>query len=393
MEVYLDNGNVTRVSDEVIDEVLHYYREKFGVPGGEFGHRYEEEASEALGRAREIIAKKIHALPEEIIFTSGTAEGNNLAIKGAVLPFLRNKGDIKIVTSPVERKCVLRSIKYLEDSGASKVIISVDSKGIVNLESLKEEIQDASFMSIQHGNQEIGTVQDIKAIGDIAEDHGVIYHADATHTFLKEEIDVEKIPVDLLTFSGHVIHAPLGSGALFIREGLKIEPLFHGPMRERGFRAGHPNIPALMGFAKPVELMKNEDIERIRRLRDYLIENLLEIKDSRLNGARVRRVCDNVNISFRGVEGEAILMLASQMGIILRTGSACYSESLEPSYVIKALGVGVEYANSSTRMVVSRYNTIEEMKYVVEKMNEIIEKLRAISPIYRSEENEGRILS
>ncbi len=383
MEVYLDSGNVSPVAPEVLDEIMYYYRERFGVPGGEFGHRYEEEAAEALWKAREIIAKRINAVPEEIVFVTGTTEGNNLAVKGTVLRLLKEKREAKIIVSEIERKCVLRSADYLVRLGASLKKIPVDNFGFIDMEKLEEDMKDADFTSVQHGNQEIGTVQNIKAIGDMAEDSGVIFHSDATHTFLKEKIDVERIPVDILTFSGHVIHAPLGSGALFVREGLKLEPLFHGPMRERGFRAGHPNVPAIMGFAKAIETMNDEHVNRMREMRDYLIKNLLEIEDSRLNGPFERRVCDNVNISFRGVEGEAILMLASQMGVILRTGSACYSESLEPSYVIRALGVGVEYANSSTRMIVSRYNTMDEMKYVVEKIGEIIEKLRSISPIYR----------
>ncbi len=381
--IYLDNGNVSRVALEVFEEMKRYYLDKFGVPGGEFGHRYEEEASEALWKARETLAKRINAYPEEIVFTSGVTEGNNLAIKGAAFPILRKKEVARIITSPIERKCVLRSAEYLRNFGAKVEQVPVNSEGFVNLEILKEKIKSAEMVSIQHANQEIGVVQDIRAIGELAEDSGAIYHSDATHSFLRERIDVEKIPVDMLTFSGHVIHGPLGSGALFIREGLKIEPILHGAYRERRRRAGYPNMPAIMGFAKAIEIMREEHVEKMRNMRDFLIESLLEIPDSRLNGPKERRVCDNVNVSFRGVEGEAILMLANQEGIILRTGSACYNESLEPSYVIKALGVGVEYANSSTRMVLSRYNTMEEMKIVVEKMEEIIERLRKISPLYR----------
>ena len=383
MEVYLDNGNVTRVADEVLEEITLYYKEKFGIPGGEFGHRYEEEAAEALFQARERIARRINASPEEIIFTSGTTEGNNLAIKGIIFPRIRKNGKAKIVISPIERKCIMNTAKYLNGFGAEVQILDVNSEGFIDMDELQKKIVHSDILSIQHVNQEIGTVQDIKAIGEIAEDYGVIFHSDATHSFLKENIDVEKIPVDILTFSAHVIHGPLGAGALFVREGLKLEPLFHGASRERGMRAGHPNIPAIMGFAKSIEIMHKKDLDKMRSMRDYLIHKLLKIEDSRLNGPVKRRVCDNVNISFKGVEGEAILMLADKMGITLRTGSACYSQSLEPSYVVRSLGVGVEYVNSSTRMVVSRYNTMEEMKYVVEKMEEIIEKLRSISPIYR----------
>ncbi len=382
MSIYLDNGNVSRVADEAFNEMRKYYLEKFGVPGGEFGHKYEEEATEALWKAREIVAKKINSHPDEIIFTSGVTEGNNLAVKGALLPIAQKK-EVKAITSPIERKCVLRSFEYLKNFNTKISFVSVDSEGCIKQDDLINKIKDTDFVSIQHVNQEIGTVQDIKMIGELAEDEGAIYHTDATHSFLREKLDVEKIPVDILTVSGHVIHGPLGSGALFVREGLKLSPLFHGALRERGIRAGHPNIPAIMGFIKAIQLYSYENVEKMRTMRDFLIKHLLEIDDSKLNGHRKNRVCDNINVSFRGVEGEAILMLANEMDIILRTGSACYNESLEPSYVIKSLGIGVEYANSSTRMVLSRYNTMDEMKIVVEKMDEIIEKLRAISPIYR----------
>ena len=380
--IYLDNENVTRVAPEVIEVVRLYYEEKFGVPGGEFGHRYEEEATEAIWKAREAIARKINAQPDEIIFTSGTTESNNLAIKGIVMNFSRHKGKAKIVTSKIERKCILKSFEYLSSLGHNTNLVGVDRNGYIKYDELEKVVKNSLLISIHHVNHEIGVVQDLKAIGEIAERNNTIFHVDATHSFLKEKLDVEKFGIDMATLSGHVLHAPLGAAALFIRDGIKIEPLFHGDGREFGYRAGHPNLPAIMGFAKAVELMKKEHIEKMRKMQEYLIDGLLSIEDSRLNGDR-RRVCNNVNVSFKGIEGEAILMMANQNGIILRTGSACYSPELKPSYVILAIGGSIEDANSSTRITLSRYNTMNEMKTVVEKMKEIVEKLRKLSPIYR----------
>ena len=380
--IYLDNANVTKVDDNVLKILEEYYINKFGVPGGEFGHRYEEEAADSIWKARETIAKKINAQPEEIIFTTGVTEGNNLAIKGAVNYFAHRKGKVKIVTDKIERRCVLNTFRYLHSLGHRTIFIDVDKNGFIKMDELEKEMKNAFLVSIQHANQEIGVIQDIKAVGEIAENKNVIFHTDATHSFLKEKIDVEKIPVDMITMSGHVIHAPLGSGALFVREGIKLVPLFHGAIREFGFRAGYPNLPAIMGFAMATKLMKRQHTKKMKEMRDYLIKNLLLIKDSKLNGG-MHRICDNLNISFGGIEGEAILMMANEMGLILRTGSACYNPKLEPSYVIRAIGGSIEDANSSVRITLSRLNTMDEMKKTVEIINEIVEKLRAISPIYR----------
>ncbi len=382
--IYLDNGNVTRVSDRVFEAMKERYLISYGVPGGEFGHLFEEEAGDAIWKARETIAGKIGAKPEEIIFTSGVTEGNNFAVKGTVGYMEKHSGKQKIVTSAIERKCILASFKYLESRGHEAVRIGVDSEGFINIEELKENIKGASFLSVQHANQEIGTVQDIKAVGDIADDEGVIFHTDASHSFLREKIDVSRLNVDLLTISGHLIHAPLGSGALFVREGMKLEPLLHGDLREFGKRGGNPNMPAIAGLAEAVKEARKEDVERVRLMRDRLTNALLEIPDSELNGPHKYRVVDNVNISFRGVEGEAVLMLASEKGLIVRTGSACFNPALKYSYVISAIGKGAEQANSSTRFGLSIYNTAEEMDRAAETMRFVIEKLRQISPLYRN---------
>lgn len=380
--IYLDNENVTKVDPAVLEIMKERYTKNFGVPGGEFGHAVEEEASNAIWEAREVVARKINAEPDEIIFTSGVTESNNLAIKGSVFYFSRRKGKAKIVTSEIERKCILNSFKYLSELGHEAVFVGVDGDGQINMEELEKAAKNSFLVSIHHANHEIGVLQDLKAIGEIANDAGSLFHVDATHSFLKEKIDVEKYGIDMMTMSGHVIHAPLGSGALFIRDGVKLEPLFHGDAREFGYRAGHPNMPAIAGFAKAVELMKEEHIQKMKRMQQYLIKNLLSIEDSRLNGS-MKRVCNNVNVSFKGVEGEAILMMANQKGLIIRTGSACYSPELKPSYVILAIGGSMEDANSSTRITISRMNTMEEMEKAYEILKDVIERLREFSPLYR----------
>ncbi|KAA0005102.1 MAG: cysteine desulfurase [Thermoplasmata archaeon] len=380
--IYLDNENVTKVDPAVLEAMKERYTKNFGVPGGEFGHAVEEEASNAIWEAREVVARKINAEPDEIIFTSGVTESNNLAIKGSVFYFSRRKGKAKIVTSEIERKCILNSFKYLSELGHEAVFVGVDGDGQINMEELEKAAKNSFLVSIHHANHEIGVLQDLKAIGEIANDAGSLFHVDATHSFLKEKIDVEKYGIDMMTMSGHVIHAPLGSGALFIRDGVKLEPLFHGDAREFGYRAGHPNMPAIAGFAKAVELMKEEHIQKMKRMQQYLIKNLLSIEDSRLNGS-MKRVCNNVNVSFKGVEGEAILMMANQKGLIIRTGSACYSPELKPSYVILAIGGSMEDANSSTRITISRMNTMEEMEKAYEILKDVIERLREFSPLYR----------
>ena len=380
--IYLDNENVTKVDPAVLEAMKERYTKNFGVPGGEFGHAVEEEASNAIWEAREVVASKNYAEPDEIIFTSGVTESNNLAIKGSVFYFSRRKGKAKIVTSEIERKCILNSFKYLSELGHEAVFVGVDGDGQINMEELEKAAKNSFLVSIHHANHEIGVLQDLKAIGEIANDAGSLFHVDATHSFLKEKIDVEKYGIDMMTMSGHVIHAPLGSGALFIRDGVKLEPLFHGDAREFGYRAGHPNMPAIAGFAKAVELMKEEHIQKMKRMQQYLIKNLLSIEDSRLNGS-MKRVCNNVNVSFKGVEGEAILMMANQKGLIIRTGSACYSPELKPSYVILAIGGSMEDANSSTRITISRMNTMKEMEKAYEILKDVIERLREFSPLYR----------
>jgi len=380
--VYLDNAQTTRLDPAILDVMNEFMVDKYGVPGGEFGYRLEEEAREAIERAREIIARRINASPEEIIFTSGGTESNNIAIVGAASSnYYKGKG---IVTSKIEHMSVLRVVDKLSRQGFEKSLLDVDHQGFVNLADLKAGLGDVRMVSVQHANQEMGTLQDLAAIGERCRGNGVLFHCDAVQSFAKEEIDVQTTKVDLLSMSSHLIHGPKGVGALYVRDGVKLQPLLEGDDREKGLRPGTPNVAGIVGFAKAVELMTPEHALRMRRLRDELIELLLTISDSRLNGPRgERRLCNNVNVSFRYVEGEAILMHLDLRGVVVNTGSACYSQKLEPSHVIRALGGTLEESHGSMRLSLSKWTTKEELAYAAETIKEVVDKLRDLSPLGR----------
>jgi cysteine desulfurase len=380
--VYLDNAQTTKLDPTVLDVMKEFMIDKYGVPGGEFGYRLEEEAREAIERAREIIARRINASPEEIIFTSGGTESNNIAIFGAAHSnYYRGK---RLVTSKIEHMSVLRVVEKLSRQGFEKTLLDVDQQGFVNLADLKTGLGDVRMVSVQHANQEMGTLQDLAAIGEISRSSGVLFHCDAVQSFAKEQIDVQAMKADLLSMSSHLIHGPKGVGALYVRDGVKLQPLLEGDDRERGLRPGTPSVAGIVGFAKAVELMTREDALRMRGLRDELIESLLTVSDSRLNGPRgERRLCNNVNVSFRYVEGEAVLMHLDLRGVIVNTGSACYSQKLEPSHVIRALGGTLEESHGSIRLSLSKWTTKEELAYAAETIRQVVGKLRDLSPLGR----------
>jgi cysteine desulfurase len=378
--VYLDNAETTRLDPAVLDLMEAYMLDRYGVPAGEFGYELEEEAGEAIERARETLANRINAKPDEIIFTSGGTESSNIAILGAARSS-SYKGK-RLVTSKIEHTSILRLVDSLTTQGFEKTLLDVDRHGFINTADVKTSLVDARLLSIQHANQEIGTLQEIAAIGEIARSSGVLFHCDAVQSFAKENIDVEAMKVDLLSMSSHLIHGPKGVGALYVRDGLKLEPILVGDDRERGLRPGTPNVPGIVGFAKAVELMTDEDAMRIRGLRDDLIQSLLAIPDSRLNGPTGDdRLCNNVNVSFRYVEGEAILMHLDLKKLIVNTGSACYSQKLEPSHVIRAIGGTLEESHSSTRLSLSKWTTKEDLAYATETVKQVVEILRAQSPL------------
>jgi len=381
--VYLDNATTTRLNPEALRAMEPYFLEYYGAPTTEYGHSFGLKAREALERAREVIARSIGAEPEEIIFTSGGTESNNLAIKGAALASKEKK---HLVTSKIEHKSVLGVIESLEKTGHFKAsYLNVDAEGFVDVKQLQNEMNEKTLLvSIQHANQEIGTIQDIEAIGKICAEKKVLFHVDAVQSFTKVPIDVKKMNVDLLSVSAHKIHGPKGIGALYIRKGVSLKPLIEGGYNELGLRSGTENIPGAVGFGKAVEIVHEMQITRMKKLRDRLIEGLLEIPKSRLNGPRgERRLCNNVNITFKYVEGESVLLHLDMRGIIVITGSACFSRTLEPSHVILALGLKHEDAHGSIRFSISKYNTKDEIRYTIENVREVVEKLREISPLGR----------
>jgi cysteine desulfurase len=380
--VYLDNAETTRLDPAVLDLVEGFMMDKYGVPAGEFGYKLEEEAGEAIEQARETIARKINASPEEVIFTSGGTESNNIAILGAARSsYYKGK---RLITSKIEHTSILRIVDKLTTQGFEKTQLDVDRQGFVDPSSLKGSLENARLMSVQHANQEIGTLQNVAAIGEIARNNEVLFHCDAVQSFAKEKFDVQAMKVDLLSMSSHLIHGPKGVGALYVRDGVKLEPILEGDGREKGLRPGTPNVAGIVGFAKAAELLTDEDALRMRRLRDELIGSLLAVPDSRLNGPKDdRRLCNNVNISFRFVEGEAILMHLDLKGLVVNTGSACYSQKLEPSHVIRAIGGTLEESHSSTRLSLSKWTTKEDLAYATETVKQVVETLRAHSPLAR----------
>lgn len=380
--VYLDNAQTTKLDPAILDIMNEFMMARYGVPGGEFGYRLEEAAREAIEQARETIARRINASSEEIIFTSGGTESNNIAIFGAAhSDYYKGK---RLMTSKIEQMSVLRVVDKLGRQGFEKALLDVDHDGFVNVADLEDGLGDVRIVSVQHANQEIGTLQDLAAIGEICRNSGVLFHCDAVQSFAKEKIDVQSMKVDLLSISSHLIHGPKGVGALYVREGVKLQPLLEGDDRERGLRPGTPNVAGIVGFAKAVDLMTQEQALRMRRLRDELMDSLLTISDSRLNGPRgERRLCNNVNVSFRYVEGEAVLMHLDLRGVVVNTGSACYSQKLEPSHVIRALGGTLEESHGSIRLSLSKWTTKEELAYAAEAVKQVVGQLRKLSPLGR----------
>ncbi|MDD5192746.1 MAG: cysteine desulfurase family protein [Candidatus Nanoarchaeia archaeon] len=380
--IYLDNAATTKVDEKVVREMLPYFTEKYGNASSQ--HLVGQEAKRALQESRHVIAKSINAKDDEIIFTSGGTESNNLALKGL---FFANKeaGTEKnhIITTKIEHDCVLNSCKWLEKQGAKITCIDVNSEGFVNINQLKQSITPNTLVvSIIHGNNEIGTIQDIEEIGKICREKGVYFHIDACQSYTKTPINVKKQNLDLVTLNSHKIHGPKGVGALYIREGIKIIPLAHGGGHEKALRNGTENVSGIVGFAKSVNLASSGDIKHMTKLRDYLIEEILKIPNTKLNGAKGdKRLCNNINISFNNIEGEAIGGYLDSYGICSSTGSACSSHTLETSHVLKAIGLSNLQANTTLRLSLSKYTTKEEIDYTLEILKKVVEKLRRMSPI------------
>lgn len=378
--VYLDNSAVTRIDEKVLEAMKPYYFEDYAVATSEFAYTMGIEAKEALENARSTISNSVGAESEELIFTSGATESNNLALKG-VMYNQEEKGHL--IVSDIENFSVLNTAKTLEKEGYEVSYISVDKKGKIDFEELKKEIRDDTVLvSIQHANQEIGTLQDINKIAEYLEGKDILFHTDATHTFQRIPIDVSKTPIDLITIAAHTIHGPRGIGGLYKRNGVKIKKLMDGGFQENNLRAGIENIPGAVGFAKAVELITEEENSRLRELRDYLIDKVEEeVEDVTLNGSRKDRIPQNANITFHYVEGESITLHLDMRGFAVSTGSACFSKSLEASHVILGIGGDHERAHGSIRFTFSRYNTKEDVDKIVAAVKDVVNNLREISPL------------
>ena len=380
--IYMDNAAATRLDEEVLEAMKPYFFESYSVATSEFGYSLGIEARETLETARGRLAEFLGAKQDEFIFTSGSAESNNLAIKGVAKALGAKKGK-HIIVSKIEDFPVLYSARSLEEEGFKIDYLEVDKYGFVNMDKLRELLtQETILVSIQHGNQEIGTVQDIKKIGELCSEKGVLFHTDATHTFARVPLDVRNIKVDLITVSAHTIHGPKGIGGLYIRKGTPISKIMDGGFQEFDLRGGMDNIPGAVGFAKAVEqITENENI-RLKNMRDRIIKLVFEkIPGVTLNGHPENRIPQNANISFHYVEGESITLHLDMYGIAVSTGSACFSRSLEASHVIAAIGGDHERAHGSIRFTLGRYNTMDEVEYVVETLKKIVENLRIISPL------------
>jgi cysteine desulfurase len=379
--VYLDNAAATRMDERVLEAMIPYFLETYAVATSQFGYSQGIEAKEALDTARGAIASSFGAAPEEFIFTSGSAESSNIAIKGVALALGEKKGK-HIVTTRIEDFPVLYSARALERQGFQVTYLDTDEFGRVDLGQLRDAIKPETILvSIQAANQEIGTLQDLAAIGRICRDKGALFHTDAKHTFPRVPLDVREVPVDLISVTAHLIHGPKGVGGLYVRKDTPLTKWMDGGFQEFNLRAGSENIPGAVGFAKAVELVTPEETARLQEMRDQLIERLLQIPHSRLNGHPTLRLPHNANVSFRFVEGESILLHLDMRGFAVSTGSACFSRSLESSHVILGIGGNHERAHGSVRFTFGRFNKPEEVGAVADAISDVIENLRAISPL------------
>ncbi len=329
--VYLDNGKTTKVDAAVLEEMKKYFVQHYGSPSAtEYGHSFGLKTREAVDKAKTVIAKKINADPSEIVFTSGEVENDNLAIKGFCFAQDLGKGKNRIITTKIERKPVLDVFKMLESMGCYEAVYAdVDGEGFVKMDALEKAMNEKTLLvAVQHANQEIGTLQDIARIGGLCRRKNAIFYVDATQSFTKAPIDVKKMNIDLLSVSSDKIHGPKGVGALYVRNGIRLQRLFEGGEADEARPAGIPNVPGIMGFAKAVGLANEKQNAQMLKMRDYLITELLKIPDTRLNGPRSERLCSSVNVSFKFIEGESLLMHLDAKGIVATTGSACFS--IEP---------------------------------------------------------------
>lgn len=385
LPIYMDNHATTPVDPRVVEAMLPYFTNQFGNAASR-NHSFGWEAEKGVENAREQIAKLINATPREIIFTSGATESDNLALKG-VAEMYREKGN-HIITMVIEHKAVLDPCKRLEKYGYQVTYLPVSKEGLVDLDELRAAITDKTILiSIMYANNEIGVLQPIEEIGKIAKEHKVLFHTDATQAVGKIPFDTQKMNVDLASLSAHKMYGPKGVGALYVRRRnprVQLAPIFDGGGHERGMRSGTLNVPSIVGFGKACEIASQEMADesvRLRGLRDRLKEKIFsQLDEVYVNGSWEQRLPHNLNVSFAFVEGESLLMGISDVAV--SSGSACTSATLEPSYVLKALGVGEDLAHTSIRFGLGRFNTEEEVDYVAERLVETVTRLRELSPLY-----------
>lgn len=381
--IYLDNAATTKTAPEVVEAMLPYFTEYYGNPSSVYG--FAAANKDVITRQREIIAEAIGAKGNEIYFTAGGSEADNWALKATAEAYA-GKGR-HIITTKIEHHAILHTADFLKKNGFDVTYLDVDEDGTVKLDELKAAIRpDTILISVMFANNEIGTIQPIREIGEIAHEHGILFHTDAVQAFCQVPIDVDACHIDMLSASAHKLNGPKGIGFLYIRKGVKIRSFIHGGAQERKRRAGTENVPGIVGFGKAVERAAGSLKERTAietELRDYLIGRIeKEIPYCRLNGHRQNRLPNNVNFSFRFVEGESLLIKLDMNGICASSGSACTSGSLDPSHVLLAIGLPHEIAHGSLRMTLSEGTTKEELDFVVEKLKTIVGELRNMSPLY-----------
>lgn len=381
--IYMDNAATTKVKKEVVDAMMPYFTEQFGNPSSVYS--FATEGKKAVDDARDIIANSLNTNAKDIYFTAGGTESDNWALKATAQAY-QSKGK-HIITTKIEHHAILHTCESLEKEGYEVTYLDVDEQGIVKLDQLEKAIrEDTILITVMFANNEIGTIQPIKEIGDIARKHNVLFHTDAVQAYGHIDIDVEEMNIDMLSASGHKLNGPKGIGFLYIRKGLKLRSFIHGGAQERRRRAGTENVTGIVGFAKAVQIamdnMKNRT-KKEQELRDKLITEIMKkVPYTRLNGDRNKRLANNVNLSFQFIEGESLLIMLDMKGICASSGSACTSGSLDPSHVLLAIGLPHEIAHGSLRLTVSEDNTEEEVEYVVNAVAEIVEKLRNMSPLY-----------
>lgn len=381
--VYLDNAATTSTKKEVVDAMYPFFTESFGNPSSVYD--FAAKNKKAVNDSRQTIAHALHADVRDIYFTAGGSESDNWALIATAEAY-ENKGK-HIITSKIEHHAILHTCDYLESRGFEITYIDVDENGILKLDELKKAIRpDTILISVMFANNEIGTIQPIKEIGEIAKEHDILFHTDAVQAFGQIPINVDELHIDMLSASGHKLHGPKGIGFLYIRKGLKLRSFIHGGAQERKRRAGTENVPGIVGLGKAVSIAVETMDERIKHeteVRDYMIEKIKKtIPYCRLNGDRTKRLPNNVNFSFQFVEGESLLIMLDMEGICASSGSACTSGSLDPSHVLLAIGLPHEIAHGSLRMTLSEETTIEDADYVIDKLQGIVAKLRSMSPLY-----------